>query len=323
MLDYSALHPPIDMKYFFFCTMLLISFALPAQTVQKRMDEALRLAEQGLNHLALLELDKIAKDSFQARTYGFMAELQLGLQDYPRAKKTLTNGIQQFPEDGILHGMRGFVNLEYLNSGELAVLDYEKAIALVPNDTMKHNLLLNLSAAKITIMDFDGAYADAYKAHLFDSTNVAVLVNLANVCDEVGRGEETLMYLEKAVRLDPSFYPIYGNMGFKHQRLGDHEKAVELYNKVLEFDPEEPLGYSNRAYSRLKTGDTNGAMRDINKSIRLLPTNSYAYMVKGEIFLELGENELACEEFHKAIEYGFDKRYGTAVDELIAENCGG
>jgi tetratricopeptide (TPR) repeat protein len=123
------------------------------------------------------------------------------------------------------------------------------------------------------------------------------------------------------VEVDSTFYPAYGNIGFKYQEMGQYDKAIEYFNKVLEMSPDEPLGYSNRSYCRLKTGDIKGAKSDIEKSLKLYPGNSYAYRIRALIYLEEGKTDKACEDFRTALNKGFTEMYGDEVLQLLKKHC--
>ena len=49
------------------------------------------------------------------------------------------------------------------------------------------------------------------------------------VCDEVGRADETLVYLNRIIELDSTYIAAYVNIGFKYQLMGNHEKAIKYF----------------------------------------------------------------------------------------------
>jgi tetratricopeptide (TPR) repeat protein len=259
-------------------------------------------------------LDSLNTDFLNSKGY-YLYELEQYQESYDVYSKAIAIEGNSHSYDG-----RGIV-LETVGEFNLAIEDYSMAINKAENDTIKYMELSNRAAAKMKLRDFQSAYEDLMNAYSFDSSDIAVLTNLGAVCDEIGKGEETLKYLLKAIEVDPEFYPAYGNIGFKYQEMGQYSKAIEYCNKVLEFDPNEPLGYSNRSYNLYKLGDLKGAHKDIDKSIKLYPGNSYAYRIKALIYLEEGKLEKACVNIQIALNKGFTSQYGDEVINLKNENC--
>lgn len=239
---------------------------------------------------------------------------------YQAAYDTYTTVIQLNPKDFIAYNNRGLL-LNRLQEYELSLKDFDDAINLSTSDSGKLSLYLNRGAVKTSIRDFTGAYEDYTKALSYDSLNIVVLNNLAGVCDEIGKGDQTLKYLNKIINIDPSFIGAYANIGFKYQEMGDYKTAISYYNKVLEMDPKEALGYSNRSYNRYKLGEYEAALKDINESIHLYPGNSYAYRVRGLIYLAMKDPNRACKDFTEALALGFTRMYGEEVENLKKKHC--
>jgi tetratricopeptide (TPR) repeat protein len=270
---------------------------------------------------AITEIDKaIWLDSTKWEYYNIKADCLSKLGQHQEAFLVYTRGINVNPKEMYLYSNRGNLLLS-LGKFDHAIQDFTTALQLSKDDTTKLTSYTNRAAAKISKRDFNGAYDDLMSAYKIDSTEIATLTNLGAVCDEVGRGDETLKYLLKAVEVDPNFLGAYGNIGFKYQEMGQYKKAIEYFNKVLEFDPNEPLGYSNRAYNRLKLEDTKGAMEDINKSIKIYPANSYAYKVRALVYIEMKDYNKACVDLQIALDKGFTVSYGDDVVNLRKKYC--
>jgi tetratricopeptide (TPR) repeat protein len=249
----------------------------------------------------------------RAKCFIGLGEIEEGLNAYGR-------GIILCPKSSQLYDERAYLYSRLQMITE-AIDDYNTAIKYANNDTTKFMIISNRATAKMAWRDFEGAYEDLMLSYNFDSTDMAVLVNLGAMCDEVGRGDETLKYLLKAVEIDPTFSAPYANIGYKYQHMGEYEEAIKYYNKVLELDPNEPLGFSNRSFNLYKLGKLKDAMKDINKSIELYPANSYAYKVRALIHIANKKDEKACEDLDIAFELGYSQQYGDEVQELINANC--
>lgn len=290
------------------------------QTANDFNVKAIEKSEEGNFKAALKEinnaimLDSLNIDFLNSKGY-YLYELEKYQESYDVYSQAIAIEANYHSYQG-----RGFL-LETIGEFNLAIEDYSMAISKAENDTVKCTELSNRAVVKMKLRDFQSAYEDLMIAYSLDSSRLAVLTNLGAVCDEIGKGEETLKYLLKAIEVAPEFYPAYGNIGFKYQEMGQYSKAIEYFNKVLEFNPNDPLGYSNRSYNLYKLGDLKGAHKDIDKSIKLYPGNSYAYRIKALIYLEEGKLEKACENIQIALNKGFTSLYGDEVINLQNENC--
>jgi tetratricopeptide (TPR) repeat protein len=236
------------------------------------------------------------------------------------AFETYSLAIKADPKDTYAYNQRGLL-LMSIQKTEYAIRDFDTALGFEKSDSLRLTLLLNRGSAKINIRDFHGAYDDFIASLKLDSLNIGVLNNLAAVCDDVGKGDQTLRYLYKIIQIDSTFVGAYGNIGFKYQEMGDHKTAIKFFNKVLELEPEEPLAYSNRAYNRYKLGELKNALSDINVSIKLYPANSYAFRTRALIYIGLKKTIEACQDIEESLRLGFTKMYGGEVEKLKKQHC--
>lgn len=236
------------------------------------------------------------------------------------AYDTYTWAISSNPKDSRFYSQRGAL-LKNVHDIESAIRDYDTALGFEKADSIKSSLLNNRGSAKIYIRDFQGAYDDFIAALQFDTLNIGILNNLGAVCDEIGKGEQTLTYLHKILKIDSTFVGAHINIGFKYQEMGEYLTAIKYFNRVLELEPEEPFAFSNRAYCWYKTGDYDSALSDINVSIRLYPVNSYAYRNRALIYLAKNKVSEACADIEESLRFGFTKVYGDEVENLKKQHC--
>jgi len=270
---------------------------------------------------ALKWIDKaIAADPNNEEYYDCKGLILSEQGEFQKAYDSFSMGIAINPKASDIYLNRGNLFLS-ITQFEDAIADFTKASLVADNDTSKYSAIMNRASAKLQIREFESAYDDLMKCYAFDSTDVGTLTNLGAVCDEIGRGDETLKYLLKAVEVDPNFYAAYGNIGFKYQEMGEYQKAIEYCDIVLKFSPDDPIGLNNRSYNKLMLGDVKGAMKDVDKSIKLYPVNSFAYKNRALIHLKNGDTEKACADLLEAIEKGFTETFGQEVNELIEKHC--
>jgi tetratricopeptide (TPR) repeat protein len=301
---------------------LLVSINfLIAQNAETYYKQAQDFFEEKDYATALNTIENAIKlDATDVSFYHLKAESYEALGKVQESYNVYSEAILKFPKASLLYNKRGML-LYYGRQYDYAIEEITKAITIEANDTLKNEYLINRGAAKAQKRDYKGSYEDLIKAYKFNPKHIGALTNLGSVCDEVGRGDETLKYLLEAVAVDSTYFPAYGNIGFKYQEMGNHKKAIEYYNKVLELDPKEPLGYSNRSFNRLKLGDIKGAIADIEKSIILYPENSYAYRIRALIYIEMKNMNKACEDIQMALDKEFTLSYGNEMLDLKKKHC--
>jgi tetratricopeptide (TPR) repeat protein len=308
------------MKYLFsLVTALFLTITSFGQKATQEYAE--QLADKGNFKQALEVINEvIATNSPRASYYHYKTSYLLNLENYGEAIKTLVTAIKIMPDSSSLYDTRGTL-LEAAGLYNEAVQDYTIGYEKAQKNTSKSHLLTNRGGTKAKLRNFEGAYSDLIQALKLDSANIDALNNLATVCDEVNRPNETMGYLQKIISINPKYVPAYVNIGFKYQKEEQHEKAIEYFNKAIALDPDEPFSFSNRSFSKLKIKDLDGAMKDIDYSISLRSSNSWAYKVRALINIEMKEGKKACEDLMKAIELGYSDQYGSEVQDLIYKNC--
>jgi tetratricopeptide (TPR) repeat protein len=300
---------------------ILFSFTAFSQTAEENYTTASDLYDKGQYANAIHALNKaLQTDSTNSKYLLLKGNALEKSKKYQEAFDTYSFGIYTNPNNSYLYNQRG-VLLMKVKQTEDAIKDFTTALAFEKTDSLRLSLLLNRGAAKIDIRDFETAYTDFVDALKIDSTDIGTLNNLATVCDEVGKGDQTLKYLYRIIEIDPTFIGAYANIGFKHQLMGDHKTAIKFFNKVLELDPNQAIAYNNRAFSEYKLGQNDAALKDVNTSIKMYPANSYAFRNRAMIWLAMKQNGKACADIEEALRLGFTKMYGDEVEELKKKNC--
>jgi tetratricopeptide (TPR) repeat protein len=301
--------------------LLYTSVQLTAQTKQEYYDKALELYDKENYKSALQQINLALRLDSVNLDYLFLKGNTLtSLKQYKEAYATFSRIIDITPHYAWAWNQRGLM-LNTIQEFEYAIKDFTEGLKLSNPDSIQVSLYLNRGSAKINIRDFQGAYNDFKEAYKLDPTNIGVLNNLAAVCDEVGKGDSTLIFLNRILQIDSTFIGAYGNIGFKYQEMGDYTTAIKYFDKVLTLEPNEPLAFNNRAYNKYKQGDLKGALADVEKSLRLYPTNSYAFRNRALIYLAMKKNANACQDINKALELGFTTMYGDQMEKLKEEHC--
>jgi len=100
------------------------------------------------------------------------------------------------------------------------------------------------------------------------------LSNLYMALARLGRDEEALAGLEKAIQDSPRFDGNYRRLAAVYFWLGRVEEAIEAIDKAIDLRPESPWAYLNRAgFSCYGSPDCGQVLADLRKALELAPEN--------------------------------------------------
>src|SRR6266566_5274852 len=197
----------------------------------------------------------------------------------------------------------------YLNTKRYqeALLAYEQAIQLDPNDAVTYNgkglALSNLNRYGEALVAYEQAvqlnpgFENAY-------------INRAYVLYKLRRHPEALTDCERAIQLGPNNASFYNLKGLVLGDLNRYGEALAAYEQAIRLDPNVTTACNNKLsllYSLKRYGE---ALIACDQSLRLDPKNAITHNFKGNILLNLrrfGE-ALAC--FEQAIR--LDPKFAVA-----------
>ncbi len=123
----------------------------------------------------------------------------------------------------------------------------------------------------------------------------------------------------KALKINPSYTLIYGNIGYVKNELKDYLGAISDFNKVLIEYPDDSFAYYNRARSKYFLKDYYSSISDYNKVIEIDPNNpriSDAYYNRGFAKKKIRDLKGACSDLKKASSLGADD-----IPKWVKEDC--
>src|SRR5450830_2153223 len=97
----------------------------------------------------------------------------------------------------------------------------------------------------------------------------------------LGRYEEAIPCLDKALELDPRYSNAWTNKGSSLDNLGHHEEAILCYDKALELDPSDAAAWYNKGTSLHRLGSYEEAICCYEKAIEFDPRFAAAWNSKG------------------------------------------
>jgi len=309
------------MKIFTFLILLLFSISANGQTAAEYAAFAEEKYEEQAYDAALTLVEKsIALDSTNIWSRLLIADILLRLDRATEAEQQLIINIRNNPNASEAHNRLGLFYLE-VNDLNKSIFYYSKAIEFAKSDSISFTYYVNRATAKGVLRQFDESIKDFEKAYAYDSSDMAVLNNLAAIYQEVGQKQKGIRMLKRLAILHPEMIGAYVNLGLIYSEIDSLKLSEFYFDKALEIDPKEPLLLNNKGYLHYKKKEYNTALRYINESIDLYPANSYAYRNRALVNLALKRKNEACKDLSIAEYLDFKMRYGNEVEALIEKNC--
>ena len=169
--------------------------------------------------------------------------------------------------------------------------------------------------------DFDGAVAHLEGLLSKQPTDDELLYNLGVVYGEAKRRDESIRYMQLALRENPDNASALNYVGYTWAEKGEHlDEAQEMIERALELRPNDgyitdSLGwvYYMRALSLVENGSDESArpliekaLRELERAKELTGGDPVVSEHLGDIYLLKGERERAVEMFEEAV--GLDPR---------------
>jgi len=127
--------------------------------------------------------------------------------------------------------------------------------------------------------------------------------NRGLACSEIGRGEEALLDLERAIEFssgDPIPFVNRGNLYERVRPIGDFDKAIEDYSRAIAIDPNNPTFHRCKAHACLKMERLEDAIESFSNAIRLDSEFRQTYVDRGRAYERLGRKQEAKLDFDRA-----------------------
>jgi Flp pilus assembly protein TadD len=285
-------------------------------------------AEKGLG-IRVIMLDNPIRDTEEAKLQGKKVGAHLVV--YGETKKKIGNvgEVEYFilPLSSLEVTTPEIPFLKDMNEGEDSQIITETAtFSMVTEEPIKIIELLteNASSAIYTIGAFEN-----YKKSNFSSAisffeaikdyekNPLILFYIA-VCHYWNNNlNKSLLYLDKAIEINPQFPEAWNSKGVALGDLGRYEDALIAFDKAIEINPQSPEAWYNKGLALSYLGRNEDALIAFDKAIEINPQFPEAWTNKGNALGDLGRYEDALIAFDKAIEINpqfADAWYNKGVD---------
>ncbi len=140
-------------------------------------------------------------------------------------------------------------------------------------------------------------------AEQINETDPVALLKAGKAFGKKGQYDQSIVYFNKAIEIEPKFAEAYFNRGFAYQEKGQYDKAIPDYNKAIEINPRHDAVYNNRGNAYAARGKYDKAIADYTEAIELNPMDAVAYFNRGNTYAEVkGQYDKAISDFNRAIE---------------------
>jgi len=140
-----------------------------------------------------------------------------------------------------------------------------KAIMLDDNYAQGHTILGWIKRSYD--WDWIGAEVECQKAWELAPGDVTVIRNLANLKKSLGRFDEAIELIKKAVVLDPKRVPVFTSLGLLSMYANHLDDAAAAYQKAIELNAEYPAAHTFLGLVYILQGKSEKAIVTIQKEI--------------------------------------------------------
>jgi tetratricopeptide (TPR) repeat protein len=304
-------------------TLFFALFAL-CLSAQSLMDLAKQAGDENAkgNYFRAIEIynDIIAAEPNTGKWYLYRGQLYSILTDFKKAETDYSKAIELTPQYCDAYLSRAILYFT-INQSERSINDYNNALRYLKDENLRVFIYNNRGNAKSLRKDLQGAYNDFQKAYQIDTKSISTLDNLGKTLNQMGRGEESLMYFKKIIELDTNNVSVHSDVAYTLLNLQRFQESIEQYDLVLAKNPDSPLALSNRGLAKMNLLDYEGALDDAARAIKLYPQSAYSFRNRGMIYVAMGKTTEGCSDFKQALHLGFSKKYDSEVDEFYKHYC--
>ena len=126
----------------------------------------------------------------------------------------------------------------------------------------------------------------------------------------LGRYEEALSDLTKAIELNGTDANTWFNRAEVRYELGQYEDATDDYTQVIERAPEDFGAFTGRGHAWFRMGEFHKALADYSRSAVINPKSAGALVNRGDAHRQLGKWSEAAADYREAVK--LDENYGRA-----------
>jgi DNA-binding winged helix-turn-helix (wHTH) protein/TolB-like protein/Flp pilus assembly protein TadD len=177
-------------------------------------------------------------------------------ETYPKAREALIKALSIDDELASAHGAMAEYYISYERNWPAAEREFERAIALDPEDP-------------------------------------GVLAEFGNYYDTLNRLDDAVRMREKARRLLPTAAAMVAGIGHSFYYAGRYEEAIGYYRKALELNPQHAWSHHGLGRSYLETQKFEEGVAEIEKAAELFDRSPRSLSILGNAYAVTGKPEAA------------------------------
>ncbi len=135
-----------------------------------------------------------------------------------------------------------------------------------------------------------------------------------SVLNQLGKYSESVIAIQKSLRLDPNDYEAYCNMGNSLRILGELEEAAVSYLQSIAINPKHAIAHNNLGVTYGELGSLDKSEECYLAAIEHQPDYVDAYFNLGVVHQRQGRSKEAVVSYSKALD--FDSGYAEAHNNL-------
>lgn len=206
-----------------------------------------------------------------------------------------------FNQNKHLGKMLDFDKSTLLSSDYKEIIDsYKKVYVLYPNNIY----VLDIQAHLLLIQGRDNEALELFKKEVELNPNFPqAYYGIGLFYENIQQNDKALENFKKAIDLDPNFANAlhrYGSIYAHYTK--DYKTGLIYLDKAVKLNPNFSSTYLAKVAIYKETGEYEKGLPDLNKYIELKADNVQAYRVRADFYYKLGKNELAELDIKKAKE---------------------
>ncbi len=152
------------------------------------------------------------------------------------------------------------------------------------------------------------AYFHYHKALVMDKDNLSSLDALANLCERIGKKNETFGIFNRIIEIDTTNATALNYVGYtyaeKNERL---EYALQLIDKALLIDPGNAYYIDSRGWVYYQMGEYEKALIDLERATSIVE-DAVILEHLGDVYMKLEKPKKARQAYEKALKYEPDSK---------------
>jgi len=227
---------------------------------------------------------------------GFLTHRQIEVW---RNGETLWSKVIQYFPNRIFHAHYNFGN-SLLNECKYhkAIAQYEKALNLIPNNSITHS---NLGIALAEQKNIDDAMFHLNEAIRLNPGDHKSFNYLGMTLSRIGQTYEALAHYREAIKLKPTFAEAYYNLGLALGQQRRVDEAIINFNKAISLKPDYAEAHSDLGIAISISGNPEEAISHFKEAISINPNLAVAYLNFGNTLAQQGKFEESIIYLEKAL----------------------